>query len=263
MASLRFRLPVAADSELAVRLDGADDGGSGPVVLYLHGFGSSQEGEKADLFRARCLACGIAFCSFDFQGHGESGGSMLDLTLSRQLADTAAVHDELERRGYRQIVLFGSSMGGLTGLWHAAHHQDRVTAAIHLAPALGLEKTFTKELGPAAIARWRRDGKLPITHTLGSWDIGWQFVEDLRARDIETLAASYRTPTLIFQGRHDASVPWRQVIDFATSTAGEQTEVHLFADGDHRLIDRLDRLWNLTEEFLTARDILVPARTSE
>jgi alpha-beta hydrolase superfamily lysophospholipase len=259
---VRFTLPLDADRALAVRLDDpevshGESSGDGTVMLYLHGFGSSQAGEKADLFRARCVARGIAFCSFDFRGHGDSGGSMLRLSLSRNLSDTATVHDELERRGYSRILLFGSSMGGLTGLWHAHRHPERIAAAIHLAPALGLERTFTASLGAEKMARWQRDGKLEIEHELGTWDLGWDFVEDLRRHHVGELAAGYETPTLIFQSKHDTSVPWRAVVDFATQATGEEIELHLFADGDHRLIDRLPRLWALAEEFLEGRGLLL------
>ncbi len=256
---MRFSLPLDAERALAVRLDGPEPSSgtsSGAVMLYLHGFGSSQAGEKADLFRAECVARGIAFCSFDFQGQGDSGGSMLDLSLSRNLSDAAAVHAELERRGYSRVILFGSSMGGLTGLWHAHRNPERIAAAIHLAPALGLEDTFSTTLGPDKMARWQRDGQLEIEHELGTWDLAWNFVEDLRRHDVAELTAGYRTPTLIFQGKHDTSVPWRAVVDFATQAAGEEVELHLFADGDHRLIDRLPRLWVLAEEFLKGRELL-------
>ena len=260
---MRLRLPLdppdteadAKSGSLAVRLD-EPEAPSDLAVLYLHGFGSSQAGEKAELFRARFLRRGVAFCSFDFRGHGDSDGSMFDLTLSRNQEDVALVQAELRRRGYQRLVLFGSSMGGLTGLWYAARHPSHIHAAIHLAPALGLEETFSAELGAAQVERWQREGKLEIGHDLGAWDIGWGFVEDLRSHDVATLCARYRTPTLIFQGKHDTSVPWRQVVDFATAAAGEEIELHLFADGDHRMLDRLPRLWHLTEEFVVGRGLL-------
>ncbi len=256
---MRFALPLSGESALAVRLDGPEPAaGDGAVMLYMHGFGSSQSGDKADLFRERCVARGLAFCSFDFQGHGASGGCMLDLSLSRNLGDAAAVHAELERRGYSRVILFGSSMGGLTGLWHAHRHPERITAAIHLAPALGLEQSFSTSLGPRKMARWQRDGRLEIEHELGAWELGWSFVEDLRRHHFAELTTGYKTPTLIFQGKHDTSVPWRTVVDFTTKAAGGEIELHLFADGDHRLIDRLPRLWSLADEFLAGR-ALVPA----
>ncbi|HYE76838.1 MAG TPA: alpha/beta hydrolase, partial [bacterium] len=62
-------------SHLAVRYDEPPGGGS-LCLLYLHGFGSDQWGEKAEFFRDRALAAGFGFCSLDFQGHGRSGGTM-------------------------------------------------------------------------------------------------------------------------------------------------------------------------------------------
>ena len=52
-----LRVPLAGPNSLAARLDEPEGGAhDGTVVLYLHGFGSSQEGEKADLFRRHFLA---------------------------------------------------------------------------------------------------------------------------------------------------------------------------------------------------------------
>jgi hypothetical protein len=52
------------------------------------------------------------------------------------------------------------------------------------------------------------------------------------------------------QGKLDATVSWKSVLDFATRCTYQEIELHLFVDGDHRLTDRKDRLWELMEEFL-------------
>ena len=44
--------------------------------------------------------------------------------------------------------------------------------------------------------------------------------------------------------------------DFATRCRYEGIDLHLFADGDHRLTDRLGRLWELMSEFLRGRGLL-------
>lgn len=77
-------------------------------MVFLHGFGSYRTGEKARFFRRFFLDHGLDYCAFDFQGHGESGGSMTRLTLSRNLEDIGRVRDHLHERGYRRLVLFGS-----------------------------------------------------------------------------------------------------------------------------------------------------------
>jgi len=114
------RIPILEDgrevSHLAVRFDPpparSPETGDRPCFLYLHGFGSEQSGEKAEFFRARALAAGFGFCSFDFQGHGLSGGEMAGLTLTRNLEDVGRVHAFLRERGCGRLILTGSSMGG-------------------------------------------------------------------------------------------------------------------------------------------------------
>ncbi len=92
-----------------------------------------------------------------------------------------------------------------------------------------------------------------VEHELGSWDLGWGFVEDLERLRPDRLAEEYATPCLLLQGVKDDQVPWRAVLDFATRCPFEEIELHLFADGDHRLIDRKERLWSLMLGFLRDR----------
>ncbi|RMH22756.1 MAG: alpha/beta fold hydrolase, partial [Acidobacteria bacterium] len=226
------------------------------AILYMHGFGSRQDGEKAVFFRRRALADGIAFCSFDFRGHGESGGELGELTLSRNLEDAARVHRWLAARGFRRLVLMGSSMGGATGLWHAAAGAAGIAAGIHVAPALGLAEAMLEAVGPEAARRWQETGHHTFASELVTCDLGWGLIEDLRRYDRRRLASDYRVPTLIFQGCRDDSVDWRQVLDFAVACEGAAVELHLFADGDHRLIPWTEHMWRLARSFLAARGVV-------
>ncbi|HWM95373.1 MAG TPA: alpha/beta fold hydrolase [Thermoanaerobaculia bacterium] len=250
------RIPIpGAGSHLAVLFD-APARQNGLCILYLHGFGSMQTGEKADFFRQRALESGFAFCSFDFQGHGQSGGTMRDLTLTRNLEDVAWVHDYVRERGCESVCLLGSSMGGGTALWYSALHPDEVVAGLHIAPALQLEKGLTAWAGPERCRAWQETGSIHFENDLVSCELGWELIEDLRSRPYEELLQSYRTPALLLQGKLDTSVSWKDVADFATRCAYPGIDFHLFADGDHRLTDRKDRLWALMLEFLQGKGLI-------
>ena len=181
---------------------------------------------------------------------------MFDLTLSRNLEDVGRVHGHLRVEGFRRLVLFGSSMGGGTALWYAAFHPNDIAATVLIAPAVDMEAELVGRLGPAATRRWERDGHYRFEHELGSHDVGWTLIEDLRTFQLHRLRQLYRTPTLVFQGKHDDSVSWRSVVDFVTSCAYEKIALHLMADGDHRLLGRLDELWRMTADFLAARGLV-------
>jgi pimeloyl-ACP methyl ester carboxylesterase len=256
------RIPVVESgrevSHLAVRFDPPPAGPetARPCFLYLHGFGSEQSGEKAEFFRQRALASGFGFCSFDFQGHGQSGGTIGAVTLTRNLADVRRVHDFLRARGEERLVLIGSSMGGGTALWYSALHPGDVAAGLLIAPTLEMDRGLLAWAGPEKARVWEETGTIHFENELVSCELGWSLIEDLRAHPLATLLARYRTPCLLLQGKQDASVSWRSVADFAAGCAFQEIELHLFADGDHRLTDRKERLWDLMTEFLEGRDLI-------
>ena len=258
------RLPIFAEgaeegrevSHLAVRFDVPSQGTEErPCFLYLHGFGSEQSGEKAEFFRARALAAGFGFCSFDFQGHGLSGGTMAGLTLTRNLEDIARVHAYLRDRGCGRLILIGSSMGGGTALWYSALHPEEIVAGLHIAPALEMEKGLLAWAGLERARVWEETGMIAFKNDLVACDLGWALIEDLRAHPTEILLARYRTPALLLQGKLDATVSWKSILDFTTGCAFREIDMHLFADGDHRLTDRKERLWTLMAEFLQGRSL--------
>jgi pimeloyl-ACP methyl ester carboxylesterase len=248
---------MSGEAGLVVRVFEPSSGaGKAPMVLYLHGFGSDQWGEKASFFRQSAIGRGLGFCSFDFQGHGRSGGSMVDLTLSRNLADVERVAQLLASRGYPQQILLGSSMGGFTSLWHAALHPERVLAGLCIAPALSLESNLRDWAGEEGMKSWREEGTIRVENEIGSWDLGWSFVTDLGRYPVSRLQQLCRRPFLIVQGRLDERVDWRQVMEFVAGCEFEDLELHLFADGDHRLVDRKDRLWQLMRDYLEFKALL-------
>ncbi len=256
------RIPIFANgrevSHLAVRFDpSACAGASGhPVILYLHGFGSEQSGEKAEFFRRQALDGGLGFCSFDFQGHGQSGGDLTGLTLTRNLEDVARVHAFLRSRGHGRLILVGSSMGGGTALWYSALHPDDIAAGLYFAPALEMHQGLLAWAGEERARRWQETGTIHFENDLVSCELGWGLIEDLRAHSMARLLAKYRTPCLLLQGKRDNTVAWRGVADFATRCPFPDIELHLFGDGDHRLTDRKERLWELMREFLWGRQVI-------
>lgn len=227
----------------------------GVSLVYLHGFGSSQEGEKAVFFRRWAAGEGFSFTSFDFRGHGESGGELGELTMSRNLVDARAVLAWLAERRTGPVVLFGSSMGGATAMWLTvpleAAPASSVSGVIGLAPALAMDRALADRCGPEGLARWREAGRRRFENEVGSCELGWELMEDLAGHRPEWLAERYSTRTLILQGMRDESVAWRDVTAFAAAAGRADVELHLFAAGDHRLIAQRERIAALVGSWLT------------
>lgn len=266
------RLPLAgpggAAEPLALRhAEPPADRDRGLSILYLHGFGSSQRGEKATWFRRWAAEEGIAFTSFDFRGHGESGGELGELTLTRNLADAGAALAWLAGHRPGPIVLFGSSMGAAAAMWLTVEPEtpgggtavpdapagsplERIAGVLAVAPALTMERSLADRCGPEGLARWRETGRLRVETELMSTELYWELMEDLARHPPERLAERYAAPTLVFQGMRDESVAWRDVAAFAAAARPARLELHLFAAGDHRLIAQRERIAELAGGWL-------------
>lgn len=252
-----LRLPVTGEisEELRVRLS-RPAGEPRGWILYLHGFRSSQSGEKAEFFRERAVEDGFAFCSYDSRGHGESGGELEDVTPSRNFQDLRRVREWFGEQGASEVVLLGSSMGGATALWYAARRPQDVRAVLAIAPALGLGARLEAWAGEEGLAEWERTGSRRWVDEMGEADLGWALVEDLRRYPLDRLVDSLTVPALLLQGRQDQSVGWRGAVELATRARPGLVDLVLFGDGDHRLIDRRERLWELMRGFLAGRGVV-------
>ena len=100
-----------------------------------------------------------------------------------------------------------------------------------------------------------QSGALEFSNDLGDFVLGWSFLKDLESYPTQRLAACLRTPSLLLQGKLDQDVSWRRVAALATACRQGVTELELFEDGDHRLLDRKETLWRRMERFLAERGI--------
>jgi pimeloyl-ACP methyl ester carboxylesterase len=85
---------------------------------------------------AEMLAAHFDVYTFDFRGHGESGGR-LRLGLAGPLQDMEAVVEHVHGRGYAWLGAVGFSLGGMVSIVHAALHPGLdAVAAVGAPPAL-------------------------------------------------------------------------------------------------------------------------------
>lgn len=228
---------------------------SGTVVIFLHGFMSHQAGEKARFFRDVLVQRGVTFVTFDFRGHGQSSGTMRELTGTRLLEDGHAVVEHMASAD-RRIVLVGSSMGGWVAAWYAALHPGRIAANMLIAPSLAFGRGFLDHLGPEGAATWARDGAIRFSNEYGSVELGYELIRDMEHYSVTELARRYHTPTLIGQGMRDPIVDYRQTVAFVEQCRGEEMTLALFKDGDHRLTAYKAELAELLLSFLARRNLI-------
>jgi pimeloyl-ACP methyl ester carboxylesterase len=204
-------------------------------LVWLGGFHSDMQGEKAASLHGHAQRVGRSFVRFDYRGHGESSGKFEDGTIGRWRSDALAV---LDRLATGPQVLVGSSMGAWMALHCALARPGRVKALILLAPA----PDFTdKLLWPRLTAgqqrqlmdegRWIR----PSAYDPAGYPITRELIEEGRAWNIMDSEIPFDGPVRILHGGRDEDVPWSHSLKLVDLLRSKDVLWTLIKDGDHRL----------------------------
>jgi len=235
------RVLLAAGNWLTGTLSLADPPSSS-AVLFIHGFGSVRKGEKAQALAAACARRGWTCAAFDFRGHGESSGTMLDLRASGLLADLDAVRGFLAERGCTRLLPVGSSMGGWAAAWYTLLHPDAVPACVLLAPALHFLTGRWSKLTEAERLAWQQTGKLRVKTDWVETEVAYGLIEEVDQFPHERLVRDWQRPLLIYHGLRDDVIPYQTSLAFVETAAYPNIELRLFKDGDHRLTAQKDEI---------------------
>ena len=236
--------------------------GASPGVLWLGGFKSDMKGTKAAALDDWAKESGRAFLRFDYSGHGESGGSFADGTITRWLADTLAV---FERFCAGPQVIVGSSMGGWIALLLLRELRRRaatgealpatVAGVVLIAPAVDFTEKLMWEKFPETVKRqitengqWLR----PSSYGDEPYAITRALIEDGRAHLMLDNLIETGCPVRILQGVQDEDVPWKHANELVTRLAHDDVVLTLVKDGDHRLSrpEDIERLIAAVAEFV-------------
>ena len=209
---------------LAYRIDGPE---SADALVLINSLGGDLRMWDPQM---TTLASRFRVVRYDCRGHGESDVPIGPATIDRLGADLVALLDHLN---LERAHICGLSLGGLTALWLAAYHRDRVARAVFANTAARLGSTESwdermravREGGMAAIrdavvarflgARFRAahpDVTRRISEMVeGTPPAGYVAVcAALRDADLREVVSRIRAPSLIIAGELDESAPARQ-----------------------------------------------------
>ncbi len=203
------------------RLDGPADA---PVLVLSNSLGSdlSMWEEQMPVLSAR-----FRVLRYDTRGHGASSVPPGPYRIDQLGQDVIRLLDELR---IERVHFCGLSMGGLTGLWLAAHQSARIGRLVicNSAARVGSDAIWSKRIeqvrkdGMAAMAdvivpRWfsaafyaaqpARMAQLKAVFGATSADGYVANCHALAAADLRPALATIHAPTLVIGGDHDLSTP--------------------------------------------------------
>ena len=223
------------------------------AVLYVHGFGSTMSGKKSEAVERSCAKRGWTYASFDFRGHGQSTGTLLELSGSRLLEDLETVRNHLVERGIPKLCLVGSSMGGWASAWFTHQHPRSIIACVLIAPAFDFLRSRWEALSDDERERWRQTGRHRIHNQWVDAEVGFGMVEEIDLFPVDRLASGLARPMLIFHGLRDDVVPFGGSVAMLQQAAYPDMELRIYRDGDHRLLDYMDVIAESACEFFASR----------
>lgn len=232
----------------------------GDVVLA-HGFGE-HHGRYARFVKA-LNAAGYDTWSFDFTGHGTSGGKRARVDVRALIVEHLEARREiLKTARTERVFLFGHSMGGLITLASTLLDPTHIEAVAVTGPALRpLPSTSAKLAAPLAgvakIAPWidtisldtgllSRDpqvekdyladplvfsGRVPLLTASTMVSQGARVIEN---------APMLSRPVLILHGQNDGLASFEGSVEFA-ERAGDLVEIDLIPGAFHELLNEPDK----------------------
>ena len=213
------------DAPDGVRLRYRDEGPrEAPAIVFSNSLGTDLRMWEP---QARALAGRFRVVRYDTRGHGRSGAPPGPYTLDQLGGDLLAL---LDTPGIARAHVCGLSLGGMTALWLAAHHPERVAHAVFANTAARIGSVDSWE---ARIALVRAGGMAAVREVAVSRFFSAAFhahhpdltqhigamleatppqgyigcCEALRAADLHDAVARITAPSLVIGGALDESTP--------------------------------------------------------
>jgi pimeloyl-ACP methyl ester carboxylesterase len=207
--------------------------GAAPVLVFLPGYMSDMTGGKATALFDWAMAEGRACLLLDYSGCGASDGDFLQGSISRWTGDVLRLVDTVAPDA--PVVLVGSSMGGWVGLRAGVALGARLAGFVGVAAAPDFVD-WGLDVSAAEAAALAENGFFSRTSGYsGDYLYSSVFLDDAPACFMLGGAIGISAPVRLLHGQGDEVVPWRLSVRIAELVVGDDVQVMLIKDGDHRL----------------------------
>lgn len=228
----------------------ADVSGRMPVAIVMHGFTSHRNDGLIRLIADTLLQRGIATVRFDFDGHGESGGKFVEMTVPTEIDDAKKVYAFAAGLPFAgKVALVGHSQGGVvTAMTAGELGAEKVSAVVLLAPAAVLRDDAIRGNSMGAVYD-PLDPPDSVPLYGGRLHLGRDYILTAFSLPIYETAARYTGPAAIIHGTGDRIVPYTYGERFHTTWQGSR--MYLLPGFDHGFSQDPYRAAEIAGQFLS------------
>lgn len=218
-----------------------------PLVLIVHGFNANKKMDLLTELSKQLNERGIATLLFDFNGHGESEGSFLDMTIPNELEDARRVYAYAKQLPHvTSISAVGHSQGGvIVGMLAGELGEKGLKSIVLMSPAPELKEDTAKgdlfgiKYDPNNVPEY-------ITLSTGL-KVGRAFLETTPHLPIYEVSGKYTGPVLVVHSTDDQLVPYRYGAEYSRVFAqGTLKTVHGF---DHNFTQDASAVDKIVADF--------------
>nr|WP_321453993.1 alpha/beta fold hydrolase [uncultured Carboxylicivirga sp.] len=200
-----------------------------PLVILMHGFMSSKNDQLITAVANELKAKGMASIRFDFDGHGESDGEFVKMTVPLEVKDALAVFEYAKTLDFvSDISLLGHSQGGVVTSLVAGELNDAVKSVVLMAPAAVL----VDDAKNGTVMGVKYDPvNVPEYVDVFNHKLGREYIQSAQQLDIYGKAAGYKGVVCLIHGKADRIVPFSYSERY-NETYNNST-LHLFENENH------------------------------
>jgi len=214
-----------------------------PTLMYVPGYGSGKDGDKAKYLKGVAAELGCGFVRYDPVGQprGESTDKPFE---SMEFQDWLENGEEiLDRVSDEKTILIGSSMGGWISLLLAQNpkFKEKIKGMILISPALNFFMKYygylCSQLPKDAVERIEKGETYLFTDSYGNTrPIRKSFFENTVQFE-NTGEIGVDVPVIILHGVKDETVPYRSSLDIIENITSKDVELTYLKESAHRFQD--------------------------
>ncbi len=220
-----------------------------PLVIVMHGFTSNKNDPIAVTLSNELEKRGIASIRFDFNGHGESDGDFVNMTVLNEIEDAKAVYDYASKLDWvSSVSLAGHSQGGVVASMTAGELGAKKVKALALfAPAAVLREDAIR----GNIMGTTYDSLNPPEYVeiFGELHLGHEYIKTAQTLKIFETAQNYSGPVCLLHGTGDVVVPYSYSERYQSIYKNKKTELHLIDSDDHGFTHNLQSVAEIAADF--------------
>ena len=218
------------------------------MVMILHGLTGNKNETHITAIADALEARGIASIRFDFNGHGESDGDFVNMTVPSEIEDAKRVYEYVKSLDYVDSVsVIGHSQGAVvTGMLAGELGADKIHSIVLLAPAAVIREDTIRGLFLGI--PFDAENPPESLELRPSYSLGREYLLTAQTLQIYQTSKNYTGPVCLIHGTADRLVPYSysEIYDMLYSNS----ELYLIKGAEHQFSEFLNEMAKIAADFL-------------